>query len=578
MALTATADPKVQRDIVAQLQLAQPVTLVASFNRPNITYAVRLMDLAQPDLSQEQGTGGGCCCTWWLSTSSSPGLKQRIWQAHRGLQLTNHICGRGGGVGCDAGVRGCGVVYCLRREDTDSVIARLKVVPPHQATPVLDEWCAQRLDLVAATIAFGMGVDRPGLPALLLLIMHHSLLRHQLKHPLPGCGVVVCPLVWRMLEFLMSRQTAEVERKQARAKQAAEAWPPLQLSAVTPPTGRQGRPSSGKPLVGADADDELVSPQRSLHALQSMVGAGQTGRQAGSPAGKAVCEQLDPYPKPEDDFAQRAAASAAATAASAARAAGQGVRRGAGRDTAAAFLDEMERREAVYERQQARQGGVRGLLGLAPGPPRAPAPGPLGASPASSASCPPRGSDPGLRAAARGLILKAITANQQAAAGLEQDLLQALAEACEAQCHRAAGEGRSVYKGCVAGCKLRCGSTACLLPLVPEPCPAQGHSAAGASGEVKEPAAGLLQRLLDAEVAAVARLADVATAGPPAANSGAVLTALQLQQRMGQWVAAPVTVQLLQGGAGRRVHALRKHSLPLVASMAREVSAAKQID
>ncbi|GFH15794.1 ATP-dependent DNA helicase, partial [Haematococcus lacustris] len=55
MALTATADPKVQRDIVSQLQLAQPVTLVASFNRPNITYAVRLMDLAQPDLTQDQG-------------------------------------------------------------------------------------------------------------------------------------------------------------------------------------------------------------------------------------------------------------------------------------------------------------------------------------------------------------------------------------------------------------------------------------------------------------------------------------------------------------------------------------------
>lgn len=41
MALTATATAKVQNDIVASLGLRSPARLAASFNRPNIIYAVK---------------------------------------------------------------------------------------------------------------------------------------------------------------------------------------------------------------------------------------------------------------------------------------------------------------------------------------------------------------------------------------------------------------------------------------------------------------------------------------------------------------------------------------------------------
>lgn len=67
----------------------------------------------------------------------------------------------------------CTVIYCHRREDADRVAAGLRTrgiacaayhagLPDAARSRVLVEWQARRLSVVAATVAFGMGIDRSG--------------------------------------------------------------------------------------------------------------------------------------------------------------------------------------------------------------------------------------------------------------------------------------------------------------------------------------------------------------------------------------------------------------------------------
>lgn len=68
---------------------------------------------------------------------------------------------------------GGALIYCHRREDVDRVAGALSRrgfacaayhagLPDATRARVLEEWRARRLDVVAATVAFGMGVDRAG--------------------------------------------------------------------------------------------------------------------------------------------------------------------------------------------------------------------------------------------------------------------------------------------------------------------------------------------------------------------------------------------------------------------------------
>ena len=67
----------------------------------------------------------------------------------------------------------CTVIYCHRREDADRVAAGLRTrgiacaayhagLPDAARSRVLADWQARRLSVVAATVAFGMGIDRAG--------------------------------------------------------------------------------------------------------------------------------------------------------------------------------------------------------------------------------------------------------------------------------------------------------------------------------------------------------------------------------------------------------------------------------
>lgn len=125
-AFTATATEKVRLDIVEQLRLKSPRVLVSSFDRPNLTYRI----LPQVDLQSQ--------------------LKE-VCERHRGSG---------------------GIIYCLRRADVEWITAYLaqqgfSVVGYHagmsneERKHAQDAFVNEQVDLVVATVAFGMGIDRP---------------------------------------------------------------------------------------------------------------------------------------------------------------------------------------------------------------------------------------------------------------------------------------------------------------------------------------------------------------------------------------------------------------------------------
>ena len=137
VALTATATERVRRDIVAQLQLNQPQQFIASFNRPDLSYAV----LAK-------------------GKDSFKTLAQLLLK-HKGESA---------------------IIYCTSRSDTESMAARLREcgfdAGPYHAgldgnvrRATQERFIRDDLSIVVATIAFGMGIDKPNIR----LLVHYNL-------------------------------------------------------------------------------------------------------------------------------------------------------------------------------------------------------------------------------------------------------------------------------------------------------------------------------------------------------------------------------------------------------------------
>jgi ATP-dependent DNA helicase RecQ len=124
-AFTATATARVRRDIVSQLGLKDPLELVGSFDRPNLVY--RVLPRAN--------------------------LKRQITDV-----LARHP-------------RQSGIIYCLSRREVDDIAAWLRD-EGHRALPYhagladderhrhQDAFLNEEVDIVVATVAFGMGIDR----------------------------------------------------------------------------------------------------------------------------------------------------------------------------------------------------------------------------------------------------------------------------------------------------------------------------------------------------------------------------------------------------------------------------------
>ncbi|NIA13274.1 MAG: DNA helicase RecQ [Nitrospiraceae bacterium] len=123
---TATATAHVRDDIARELRLHEPEILVGSFDRPNLTYRVR----------QRQG-------------------RQRDVRAI-----------------IDRHPREAGIIYCIRRSDVDSLCTELtmagyRALPYHAGLEDSERKANQEAfirdeaDIIVATVAFGMGIDKP---------------------------------------------------------------------------------------------------------------------------------------------------------------------------------------------------------------------------------------------------------------------------------------------------------------------------------------------------------------------------------------------------------------------------------
>ncbi len=138
-AFTATATRRVEADIATQLELRDPAMFRGSFNRQNLYYDVR--------------------------------PKQRTYE-----QLLRYVRGRRG----DAGI-----IYCLSRAGTEDLADRLQAdgvsaVAYHAGltedlrTKRQDAFMRDQAQVVVATIAFGMGIDKPDVR----FVIHYDLPRH----------------------------------------------------------------------------------------------------------------------------------------------------------------------------------------------------------------------------------------------------------------------------------------------------------------------------------------------------------------------------------------------------------------
>ena len=143
-AYTATATPRVRQDIVAQLGLRDPEILVGIFDRPNLLY--RIQPATDP---QRQALA--------------------IVQRHRGEAA---------------------IVYCLSRHDTESMARFLKDsgvraaayhagLEPTERARVQEAFAQERLEVVAATVAFGMGIDRSDVRCVVHAAMPKSIENYQ---------------------------------------------------------------------------------------------------------------------------------------------------------------------------------------------------------------------------------------------------------------------------------------------------------------------------------------------------------------------------------------------------------------
>jgi ATP-dependent DNA helicase RecQ len=182
-AYTATATAHVRRDIVEGLRLRDPAVLVGSFDRPNLTYAVRRREHRQNQIAE-------------------------ILERHRGES---------------------GIIYCLSRRNVDELCHSLiqsgwRAAPYHAGMDSLqrqrnqDDFLRDRIDIIVATVAFGMGIDKSNVRFVI-----HATLPKSIEHYLQESGragrdglPAECTLLWSGQDYgnwkqILSDQEGEVD-------------------------------------------------------------------------------------------------------------------------------------------------------------------------------------------------------------------------------------------------------------------------------------------------------------------------------------------------------------------------------
>jgi ATP-dependent DNA helicase RecQ len=136
IALTATATPKVQQDIIKNLQMGDATLFKSSFNRPNLFYEIR----PKRDVLKEI------------------------------IRYIKYNTGKSG------------IIYCLSRKKVEEVAESLnlngiKALPYHAGlepkvrADTQDKFLMEDVEVIVATIAFGMGIDKPDVR----FVIHHDI-------------------------------------------------------------------------------------------------------------------------------------------------------------------------------------------------------------------------------------------------------------------------------------------------------------------------------------------------------------------------------------------------------------------
>jgi ATP-dependent DNA helicase RecQ len=178
MALTATATPKVQDDIVAQLRLPEPLRLVGAIDRPNLVF--RALPREQP-------------------------LEQM-------LAVINRHPGEGG------------IVYAQTRKAVEQFADKLKAkgvdarayhagMDAASRSRTVADFTSERLQVVVATVAFGMGIDRSNVRFVIHAALPRSVEHYQQESGRAGRDgePAECVLLWGGQDFATWRFLARQE-------------------------------------------------------------------------------------------------------------------------------------------------------------------------------------------------------------------------------------------------------------------------------------------------------------------------------------------------------------------------------
>ncbi len=136
IALTATATPKVQQDIIKNLQMSDATLFKSSFNRANLYYEVRAKKNVVKEII-------------------------RFIKVNEGKS---------------------GIVYCLSRKKVEEIaevlnLNGIKALPYHAGldsktrADTQDKFLMEEVEVIVATIAFGMGIDKPDVR----YVIHHDI-------------------------------------------------------------------------------------------------------------------------------------------------------------------------------------------------------------------------------------------------------------------------------------------------------------------------------------------------------------------------------------------------------------------